>query len=209
MQRLATGEPILPGIIGYDDTVIPRSRTRSSPATTSSSSASAGREEPHHPRRSSACSTPSCRRSTAARSTTIRSRRAAASAAAAPAEKATRCRSSGSTATTRYGEKLATPDVSMADLIGEVDPIKVAEGRYLADEETIHYGLVPRTNRGIFAINELPDLDREGAGRPLQPDGGEGRPDQRLQDPPAARRRDRRVARTRRTTPAAAASSRR
>jgi magnesium chelatase subunit I len=58
----------------------------------------------------------------------------------------------------RYGEKLATPDVSMADLVGEVDPIKVAEGRYLADEETIHYGLIPRTNRGVFAINELPDL---------------------------------------------------
>jgi magnesium chelatase subunit I len=58
----------------------------------------------------------------------------------------------------RYGEKLATPDTSIADLIGEVDPIKVAEGRYLADELTIHYGLVPRTNRGIFAINELPDL---------------------------------------------------
>jgi magnesium chelatase subunit I len=58
----------------------------------------------------------------------------------------------------RYSEKLATPDTSIADLIGEVDPIKVAEGRYLSDELTIHYGLVPRTNRGIFAINELPDL---------------------------------------------------
>jgi len=58
----------------------------------------------------------------------------------------------------RYAEKLATPDVSMADLVGEIDPIKVAEGRYLADEETIHYGLIPRTNRGLFAINELPDL---------------------------------------------------
>src|SRR5467141_3857631 len=58
----------------------------------------------------------------------------------------------------RYGEKLATPDITIADLIGEVDPIKVAEGRYLSDELTIHYGLVPRTNRGIFAINELPDL---------------------------------------------------
>jgi magnesium chelatase subunit I len=58
----------------------------------------------------------------------------------------------------RYGEKLATPDVTIADLIGEVDPIKVAEGRYLSDELTIHYGLIPRTNRGIFAINELPDL---------------------------------------------------
>jgi len=58
----------------------------------------------------------------------------------------------------RYAEKLATPDVTIADLIGEVDPIKVAEGRYLSDELTIHYGLIPRTNRGIFAINELPDL---------------------------------------------------
>ncbi|MBW3574853.1 MAG: sigma 54-interacting transcriptional regulator [Actinobacteria bacterium] len=58
----------------------------------------------------------------------------------------------------RFGEKLATPDTSIADLIGEVDPIKVAEGRYLADESTLHFGLVPRTNRGIFAINELPDL---------------------------------------------------
>ena len=58
----------------------------------------------------------------------------------------------------RYGEKLATPDITIADLIGEVDPIKVAEGRYLADELTIHYGLLPRTNRGVFAINELPDL---------------------------------------------------
>jgi magnesium chelatase subunit I len=58
----------------------------------------------------------------------------------------------------RYGEKLATPDTSIADLIGEVDPIRVAEGRYLSDELTLHYGLVPRTNRGIFSVNELPDL---------------------------------------------------
>jgi magnesium chelatase subunit I len=58
----------------------------------------------------------------------------------------------------RYGEKLATPDITIADLIGEVDPIKVAEGRYLSDELTIHYGMLPRTHRGIFAINELPDL---------------------------------------------------
>jgi magnesium chelatase subunit I len=58
----------------------------------------------------------------------------------------------------RYAEKLATPDTSIADLIGEVDPVKVAEGRYLSDELTIHYGLVPRAQRGIFAVNELPDL---------------------------------------------------
>ena len=58
----------------------------------------------------------------------------------------------------RYGEKLATPDTSVGDLIGDVDPIKVAEGRTLGDPETMHYGLVPRTNRGIFCVNELPDL---------------------------------------------------
>ncbi|MDA0988093.1 MAG: magnesium chelatase [Chloroflexi bacterium] len=58
----------------------------------------------------------------------------------------------------RYAEKLATPDIAVADLIGEVDPIKVAEGRYLSDELTVHFGLIPRTNRGIFSINELPDL---------------------------------------------------
>ncbi len=58
----------------------------------------------------------------------------------------------------RYGEKLATPDITIADLIGEVDPVRVAEGRYLSDELTLHYGLIPHCNRGIFAINELPDL---------------------------------------------------
>jgi magnesium chelatase subunit I len=60
--------------------------------------------------------------------------------------------------TERYGEKLATPDTSVGDLIGDIDPIKVAQGRTLGDPDTVHYGLVPRTNRGIFAINELPDL---------------------------------------------------
>src|SRR5712675_1051332 len=58
----------------------------------------------------------------------------------------------------RYGEKLATPDTSVGDLIGDIDPVKVAEGRTLGDPETIHFGLVPRTNRGIFCLNELPDL---------------------------------------------------
>ena len=58
----------------------------------------------------------------------------------------------------RYGEKLATPDTSVSDLIGDVDPTKVAEGRRLGDPETVHYGLLPRGNRGIFGLNELPDL---------------------------------------------------
>ena len=71
---------------------------------------------------------------------------------------ATTRRSTGCTATTATARSWPRPDTSIADLIGEVDPIKVAEGRYLSDELTLHYGLVPRTNRGIFAINELPDL---------------------------------------------------
>ncbi len=58
----------------------------------------------------------------------------------------------------RYGEKLATPDTSVGDLVGDIDPVQVAEGRTLGDPETIHFGLVPRTNRGIFCLNELPDL---------------------------------------------------
>ena len=58
----------------------------------------------------------------------------------------------------RYTEKLATPDTSVGDLIGDVDPIKVAQGRTLGDPETVHYGLVPRANRGLFGLNELPDL---------------------------------------------------
>jgi magnesium chelatase subunit I len=58
----------------------------------------------------------------------------------------------------RYAEKLATPDTSVGDLVGDVDPVKIAEGRLLGDPETVHFGLVPRTNRGVFGINELPDL---------------------------------------------------
>src|SRR6188768_2797913 len=59
----------------------------------------------------------------------------------------------------RYGEKLATPDVSVADLIGDIDPIKAANLKLsFADERVIHYGIIPKSNRGIFVINELPDL---------------------------------------------------
>ncbi len=92
------------------------------------------------------------------RLTTTPTTRSPATRASSSSRWATRHRSPGCLAPDRYGEKLATPDTSIADLIGEVDPIKIAEGRYLSDELTIHYGLVPRCNRGIFAINELPDL---------------------------------------------------
>jgi magnesium chelatase subunit I len=81
-----------------------------------------------------------------------------ASARAAVRERGDDCEIEWVHRSDRYVEKLATPDVSIADLIGDVDPVKVAEGRSLADELTIHLGLVPRTHRGIFCINELPDL---------------------------------------------------
>jgi magnesium chelatase subunit I len=158
IARLGRGERILPGIIGYDDTVIPevenailaghhmvflgergQAKSRVIRGLTSLLDplvpAVAGcpiNDDPFAP----ICR--ECRRRVAAEGDAL-------PIAWLPPD-------------TRYGEKLATPDVSMADLVGEIDPIKVAEGRYLADEETIHYGLVPRTNRGIFAINELPDL---------------------------------------------------
>ena len=158
MRRLAAREPILPGIIGYDDSVVPeienailaghhivflgeRGQGKSriirglvellDPAVPAIEGCPIN-DEPLAP----LCR--ACRR------------RVADEGDAVAVAWITR--------DVRYGEKLATPDVSMADLVGEVDPIKVAEGRYLADEDTIHYGLIPRTNRGIFAINELPDL---------------------------------------------------
>ena len=158
LARLGRGERILPGIIGYDDTVIPeienavlaghhmvflgergQAKSRVIRGLTSLLDplvpVIAGcpiNDDPFAP----ICR--ECKRRLAAEGEAL------ALAWIEPEE--------------RYGEKLATPDVSMADLVGEIDPIKVAEGRYLADEETIHYGLIPRTNRGLFAINELPDL---------------------------------------------------
>ena len=159
MARIAADEAVFPGIVGYDDWVLPaienaivaghdivflgeRGQAQTAPG------ALAGR----------VCSTRSCPSSKAASSTRT-------TAAAIP-DRHPRAHRPGRRrdalawlpADRRYGEKLATPDITIADLIGEVDPIKVAEGRYLADESTIHYGLIPRTNRGIFTMNELPDL---------------------------------------------------
>ena len=158
LRMLATREQILPGIIGYEDTVIPeienailaghhmvflgergQAKSRIIRGLTSLLDAYVpilrDAEIPENP---FAPITPLGRRLAAERGDDLEIRWLAREE--------------------RYAEKLATPDVSVADLIGEVDPIKVAEGRYLADEETIHYGLIPRTNRGLFAINELPDL---------------------------------------------------
>ncbi|GIU85543.1 MAG: magnesium chelatase [Acidimicrobiia bacterium] len=158
VRRLAAGEPLVEGVVGYDDTVLPQlanallaghdviflgergqAKTRIIRSLVGLLdewmpivAGSEINDDPYHPVSSYA------RHLVAERGDET------------PIEWVHRDR--------RFGEKLATPDTSIADLIGEVDPIKVAEGRYLSDELTIHYGLVPRTNRGIFAINELPDL---------------------------------------------------
>jgi magnesium chelatase subunit I len=158
LARLRAGEPAFPGVVGFEDSVVPglergilaghdvillgergQAKTRLIRAMVNlldgSMPAIAGCEINDHPFR------PICARCRAV----VAEHGEAVQIEWIPRED-------------RYAEKLATPDTAVADLIGDVDPIKVAEGRYLADELTIHYGLIPRTNRGIVAINELPDL---------------------------------------------------
>jgi magnesium chelatase subunit I len=158
LAQMRTGVPRFPGIVGYEDTVLPeverallaghdmvllgergqgktrliRSLVQLLDEWTPVLPGSELNEHPYHP------ITPASRRTVAEHGD------------ATPVTWLHRSR--------RYGEKLATPDTSVGDLIGDVDPIRVAQGRTLGDPETIHYGLVPRTNRGIFAVNELPDL---------------------------------------------------
>jgi len=158
MARLQAGETTLPGIVGFDDTVLPevetallaghdfvllgeRGQGKSRLMRTLSelldewSPAVDGCEIHDHPY------APVCNRCIGLAAT-----------AGDDLPVAWRHRSN------RYGEKLATPDTSVGDLVGDVDPTKVAEGRTLGDPETVHYGLLPRSNRGIFGLNELPDL---------------------------------------------------
>ncbi|GLY00326.1 MULTISPECIES: sigma 54-interacting transcriptional regulator [Actinoplanes] len=158
LTRLRSGEPRFPGIVGYEDTVLPeverallaghdmvllgergQGKTRLIRALgglldewTPYITGSELHEHPYHP------ITPAARRQADQQGDALAI--------------------SWLHRSERYGEKLATPDTSVGDLIGDVDPIKVAEGRALGDPETIHFGLVPRTNRGVFAVNELPDL---------------------------------------------------
>ncbi|MEO3748102.1 magnesium chelatase [Plantactinospora sp. B5E13] len=158
LARMRTGEPRFPGIVGYDETVLPeverallaghdlvllgergQGKTRLIRALgqlldewTPVIRGSELNEHPLHPL------TPASRRAVAEAGDDL------------PIGWLHR--------SMRYGEKLATPDTSVGDLIGDVDPIRIAQGRTLGDPETIHFGLVPRTNRGIFAVNELPDL---------------------------------------------------
>ncbi|MEU3165860.1 sigma 54-interacting transcriptional regulator [Streptosporangium sp. NPDC006930] len=158
LTRLRAGEPRFPGIVGFDDTVLPylerallaghdlvllgergQGKTRLIRTVTGLldewTPAVEGCEINDHPYE------PSC----------VRCRRLAD-------EMGEELPISWKHRDERYGEKLATPDTSVGDLIGDIDPIKIAEGRTLGDPETVHYGLVPRSNRGVFSVNELPDL---------------------------------------------------
>src|SRR6266540_2393987 len=140
LTKLAGGEERFPGIVGFDETVLPELERallagHDVDLLDEWTPAVAGCEVNDHPY---APICVSCRRRVAAEGDDL--------------EIVWRHRSE------RYGEKLATPDTSVGDLIGDVDPIKVAECHTPADTETVHYGLVPRTNRGIFSVNELPDL---------------------------------------------------
>jgi magnesium chelatase subunit I len=159
IARLRSGQPLLPGIVGYDDSVVPQlvnavlsrhnfillglrgqAKSRILRALTTlldpQTPFIAGCEIHDNPY------APICRR---CRELVAEKRDATPIAYLAPDD--------------RYVEKLATPDVTIADLIGDIDPIKAAKGGHeLSSELTVHYGLLPRANRGIFAINELPDL---------------------------------------------------
>src|SRR5499425_2643839 len=159
IQRLQGKCPVLPGIVGYDDTVVPQlvnailsrhnfillglrgqAKSRILRALTAlldpQTPYIAGCEIHDNPY------APICRR---CRELIARCGEATSIAYLTPEE--------------RYVEKLATPDVTIADLIGDIDPIKAARGGHeLSSELTVHYGLLPRANRGLFAINELPDL---------------------------------------------------
>ncbi len=158
MARLAADEPVFPGIVGYEDSVIPAVENavlagqdivflgERGQAKTRLARLLVGLLDEYVP----IVEDSDLHEDPLAPITAATRDRIALEGDETPVEWLARDR--------RYGEKLATPDITIADLIGEVDPIKVAEGRYLADESTIHYGLIPRTNRGIFTINELPDL---------------------------------------------------
>jgi magnesium chelatase subunit I len=158
MARLATEEPVFPGIVGYEDSVIPALENavlagqdivflgERGQAKTRLARSLVGLLDEEIPFVEGS----ELHEDPLAPVTRAVTAQVALQGDATPIEWLPRDR--------RYGEKLATPDITIADLIGEVDPIKVSEGRYLSDESTIHYGLIPRTNRGIFTINELPDL---------------------------------------------------
>ena len=188
LARLRAGEPRFPGIVGFDETVLPAARARPArrPRPRPARRARPGQDPADpHPRRPARRVDAGRRRLRDQRPPATR--RSARAAGGCVAELGDDLPVGWQHRSERYGEKLATPDTSVGDLIGDVDPIKVAEGRTLGDPETVHYGLVPRTNRGIFAINELPDLAERIQVVAAQRAGGARHPGPRLRAAAAAR----------------------
>ena len=157
IAKLKAGEELFPGIVGYRDSVIPQIINGILSKHDLLFLGLRGQAKTRIFECFRSCSTNGCRYLPAWTSTTIRSP-ATRPGKRVIAEQGDDAKIEWVNRSDRYHEKLATPDVTIADLIGEVDLVKHAEGRYLSDESTMHFGLIPRSNRGIFAINELPDL---------------------------------------------------
>ncbi|MBI3629050.1 MAG: magnesium chelatase, partial [Candidatus Rokubacteria bacterium] len=158
MARLKGGEPLFPDVVGYDDTVVPQIENAVLSGQDIVFLGERGQAKTRMARRLVDLLDETVPALAGCEITDDPLAPICSACRARVAEQGDRVEIVWVPRARRYGEKLATPDITIADLIGEVDPIKVAEGRYLSDELTIHYGLLPRTNRGIFAINELPDL---------------------------------------------------
>jgi magnesium chelatase subunit I len=158
LVRLAAGEPVLPGVVGYDETVVPAVENAILAGQDLVFLGERGQAKTRMARLLVGLLDPWLPIVDGGELNDDPTAPVSATARALVAEGGEETPIAWLPRDRRYGEKLATPDITIADLIGEVDPVKVAEGRYLSDELTLHYGLIPRTNRGIFAINELPDL---------------------------------------------------
>ena len=155
----APSGPVFPGIVGYDDTVVPQIVNAILSRHNFILLGLRGQAKSRILRALTTLLDPQMPYLPAARSTTIPMLRSALAAASCWPTNPDGARIAYLTPDERYVEKLATPDVTIADLIGDIDPIKAAKGGHeLGSEMTVHYGLLPRANRGIFAVNELPDL---------------------------------------------------
>ncbi|HSK93817.1 MAG TPA: sigma 54-interacting transcriptional regulator [Candidatus Angelobacter sp.] len=158
LARIGSGEPFLPGILGYDESVLPQLENAILAGQDVILLGERGQAKSRIARSLVALLDPWLPYIAGTELHDDPERPISPLARSIVAEQGDATRIAWLAAADRYSEKLATPDISIADLVGEVDPVKVAEGRYLSDELTIHYGLLPRTHRGIFSLNELPDL---------------------------------------------------